>query len=99
MKSTKILLASNREVSGMKQKKRQSRRGSTKTVKIRSSKTRAALLRVQEATAGKLADFAEAKNDTPLAEGLSIDPFDMPLVTQALNMIERIEVLCQSTGR
>ena len=56
----------------MKQKKRQSRRGSTKTVKIMSSKTRAALLRVQEATAGKLADFAEAKNDTPLAEGLSI---------------------------
>ena len=83
----------------MKQKKRQSRRGSTKTVKIRSSKTRAALLRVQEATAGKLADFAEAKNDTPLAEGLSIDQFDMPLVTQALNLIERIEVLCQSTGR
>lgn len=82
----------------MKQKKRQSRRGSTKTVKIRSSKTRAALLRVQEATAGKLADFAEAKNDTPLAEGLSIDPFDMTLVTQALNLIERIEVLCQSTA-
>ena len=82
----------------MKQKKRQSRRGSTKTVKIRSSKTRAALLRVQEATAEKLADFAEAKNDTPLAERLSIDPFDMPLVTQALNLIERIEVLCQSTA-
>lgn len=82
----------------MKQKKRQSRRGSTKTVKIRSSKTREALLRVQEATAGKLADFAEAKNDTPLAEGLSIDQFDMPLVTQALNLIERIEVLCQSTA-
>ena len=58
----------------MKQKKRQSRRGSTKTVKIRSSKTREALLRVQEATARKLADFAEEKNDTPLAEGLSIDP-------------------------
>lgn len=82
----------------MKQKKRQPRRGSTKTVKIRSSKTRAALLRVQEATAGKLAAFAEAKNDTPLAEGLSIDPFDMQLVIQTLNLIERIEALCQSTA-
>lgn len=68
-------------------------------MKIRSSKTRAALLRVQEATAGKLADFAEAKSGIPLAEGLAIDPFDLPLVTQTLNLIERIEVLCQSTER
>lgn len=78
----------------MSEKKKQPRRKNAGAVRIASRKTRYALRGTQEALAEKLAAFTKRDDAKPLADGLSIDPTDLPLVVQAVNLIERLEELC-----
>lgn len=73
-------------------KKNQERIWHSKEVKM-SKEGLDALQKTENAIAEKLARFAAADENSPCEQGLSIDPVDLTVVLQALEVIEKIHNL------